>query len=230
MTSLLEKIISIIAPNHCIVCSKENNVLCESCLWSVFGEPLDMCYVCGKPTLDSQVCLACRASTPLKHVWIGGTYEGVRRELIRKYKFERLYSAHSVLVDALDATVPYLADDIVVVPVPTASTRARARGYGHVELIAKGMARKRGLQYAAALRRRHDRRQVGASRPQRSAQAQSAYEIVDAGLVSGKRILLVDDVTTSGATLSATARLCKQAGALEVNAVVVAKATKLETV
>lgn len=222
MTSLLEKAISIIAPHRCISCSKEGNILCDTCFVDVFDEPYDACFLCHKPTTDSQVCQACRRRTVLKHVWMAGTYEGLRRRLIYAYKFERARAAYEPLAAAMLDVLPYF-DDAVVVHVPTAPARVRVRGYDHSALLAASIARQRGWAHVTALRRTHNLRQVGAGRSERARQARSAYEIIGARRLAGRHVLLVDDVTTSGATLMAVADVVARAGASEVDAVVIAK-------
>jgi ComF family protein len=224
MTSLLERTISIIAPNHCFCCSKESNVLCVACAEQVFGEGPEMCFLCNKQTLDSSVCSDCASQTALGHVWMAETYDGIVKQLVKAYKFERLRAAHEPLAAALADTLPYLPDDIIVVSVPTASSRVRRRGYDHVKLLAKRLARIQGWKYQNYLGRTNQTRQVGASRRVRFEQANQAYVYKGPDLTD-KHILLVDDVTTSGATLQAAAALLQTASAATIDAVVVAKHT-----
>jgi ComF family protein len=224
MTSILEKTISIIAPHHCILCGNEDNVLCEACFADVYDEPYELCFLCNIPSLDSRVCPACAHKTPLEYVWMAGAYNGPRQKLIKSFKFGRQKAAYVPLAEAMSRTLPYL-EDVVVVPIPTAPTRARMRGYDHTFLLARAIARKHDWKLASALRRRHNERQVGASRAVRARQASTAYEVRNTKTIVGKCVLLVDDVTTSGATLNAAATLLAAAGAAEVGAVVAAKHT-----
>ncbi len=223
MTSLLERTISIIAPNHCISCSKESNVLCVSCGAAAFSEHPNVCYLCNKPVIDSSVCKSCAGQTAIEHVWMATTYEGVVKRLIRAYKFDRLRSAYEPLASAMTDALPYFDHELVVVHIPTAPSRVRQRGYDHSLLLARSLARNRGWKQLSALRRRHNLRQVGASRTERQKQAQSAFELKSSKGLTGVHVLLIDDVTTSGATLTAAAHLLKRAGAAKVDAVVAAK-------
>lgn len=222
MTSILERAISIIAPHHCFSCGNERNILCVACFEMTFDEALEVCFLCNKPTVQSRVCSACRRLTDLECVWIAGPYEGVAKQLIRSYKFERVRAAYKPLATAIANTLPYL-EDVTVVPIPTASVRVRQRGYDQSVLLARELAAQRGWHYAQMLYRRHSLRQVGSSRSVRLQQAQSAFEVRHAERVRGKHVLLVDDVTTSGATLLAAARQIVQAGAVRVDAAVAAK-------
>ncbi len=222
MTSLLERTISIIAPHHCFLCSKESNILCAACVEQVFGDGPAACALCGKPTIDGKVCRGCASQAALCHVWVASDYEGVVKRLIHAYKFERLRAAYMPLADGLQSALPYLSKDTVVVHIPTASTRIRQRGYDQSKLLAQEIARRGGWRHEALLHRQHQQRQVGASRAQRFAQAADAFEY-RGGSLTGVQVLLVDDVVTSGATLAAAARLLAAAGASQVDAVVVAK-------
>lgn len=224
MTSILEKTISIIAPHHCLVCSKENNVLCDACFVDVFDEPHEVCFLCNMPSAQSRTCQGCSRKTPIGFVWMASTYDGHAKKLIRDYKFNRRREAYRVLSDAMLRALPHL-HDVIVVPVPTASSRVRMRGYDHSLLLAKEIARKRGWRLSKALVRLRGERQVGAGRATRACQAAAAYELANSRHIHGRHVLLVDDVATSGATLNATATLLAKAGAARIDAVVVAKHT-----
>jgi ComF family protein len=156
---------------------------------------------------------------------MAATYEGTVKQLIRAYKFERVRAAYAPLACAVADQLPYLPVDTVVVHIPTASVRVRQRGYDQSKLLAQEVARLRGLDHQPLLRRRHGDRQVGSSRSERMKQAERAFELKPGIELHGKQILLIDDVTTSGATLMAAAKLLKAAGAERVDAAVVAKHT-----
>lgn len=223
MTSILERTISVIAPFNCFLCSKENNILCDACALQVFDGPVEICALCNKPTAESKVCNSCKPRTSLGHVWAAAEYDNTVKQIIHAYKFGRARAAYKPLALAMAGVLPYL-EDVLVVHIPTARERVRQRGYDQAYLLAREIARSAGWRHMSLLRRRHSLRQVGAARPQRLRQAAEAFEY-KGGDLAGKHILLVDDVTTSGATLSAAAALLARAGAAQVDAVVVAKHT-----
>jgi len=224
MTSLLEKTISVIAPHHCFLCSKESNILCGSCAEEVFGEGPAVCFLCNKPTVDSSVCPGCQGKTLLQHVWTAAAYEDVIKRILKAFKFDRMRAAYKPLALGMVGALPYLTE-VLVVHVPTAPERVRLRGYDQAKLLAREVAKQQGWKHATLLRRRHNFRQVGAGRLVRQKQAQEAFELAGGRDLSGAHILLVDDVTTSGATLVAAAAVLSAAGAARIDAVVAAKHT-----
>lgn len=119
----------------------------------------------------------------------------------------------------MSRTLPYLDETWVIVPIPTAPARIRTRGYDQALLLARALAATRKLPYRRLLTRQSSARQLGANRRTRQAQAAHLFTAADA---TGKKILLVDDVCTTGATLKAAATALRQAGATEVAAAVAA--------
>ncbi len=178
------------------------------------------CYNCHAVSPDSAVCSKCRRQTPLKHVWVRTDYDGAAKLLVQKYKFGHARSAAPLIADFMIESLPYF-EDVVVVPVPTATVRIRQRGFDHADLLAKQLAHKINQRYVYALSRLGQTKQVGTKRAQRLAQLSQAFR---ANLpLDGARVLLVDDVLTTGATLSQAARILRQAGAKTVDAVVFAQ-------
>jgi ComF family protein len=148
-------------------------------------------------------------------------YEALAKDLIWQLKFHGAQAAARIMAECMAPLL--LSDDTaVLVPVPTATSRARGRGYDQAKLLARELARQTGLSYADCLRRSGQTHQVGASRDRRLEQLQAAFRVKD--LRPADTIILVDDVLTTGATLEAAAITLKQAGACTVEAAVFAQA------
>jgi ComF family protein len=113
----------------------------------------------------------------------------------------------------------------VIAPVPLGQKRMKERGYNQVALIAKplSLSMNRYYQPVALKRRRETRSQVGLSAGERRANVHEAF-IADPRLVRGRSVLVMDDVATTGATLSSSAEALLQAGASQVYAITVARA------
>lgn len=223
MTSLIEKMVAVIAPHYCIVCGIENNILCDNCLLQLAGDTHSICYLCEIETSDGAVCYKCQKQTALQYVWLGGNYDKQLAGLIKKFKFGRARAAAKPLARLLFEQLPQLSVQTIIVPVPTAPVRVRQRGYDQALLLAQELGRLSALPVSPLLGRTSPSRQVGANRTQRFAQAHQSFFVTNQQQCVGANVLLIDDVTTSGATLSAAAEVLHAAGAATINAAAVAK-------
>jgi len=111
----------------------------------------------------------------------------------------------------------------LICPIPTAPARIRLRGFDHTLLLTKHLSSLSNVPRAKLLKRRSNTRQVGATRKQRLIQLENEFIVKDIEKVQGKRILLVDDVMTTGASIAATTKALKRAGAKSVSALIYAQ-------
>ncbi len=222
MTSLLEKTISFIAPHRCIVCSNYNNIACSSCLGCMPKIEVSSCLLCGCCSTDWRICESCQPHTALGAAFAVFLYEDKVADWIKLYKFLHARAAYKELAGILSDMLPYFEENWLVTSIPTISAHIRQRGYDHGKLLATEFARVRNLKYRSLLMRNDALQQKGASREQRLKQMQDLLFIKQQEFVMGKKILVVDDVCTTGATLSAAAQALKMAGATEVSGAVVA--------
>ena len=225
---LLEKIISIYAPLVCLKCGIEGPVICESCISSL-PQATSHCYRCNKLSQASRTCRDCRTvddqPTNLVIASAAFSYQGVARDLVWKLKFGRVQSAADNMAAAMAKRYgANIAPNVLIVPVPTAAKRVRGRGYDQAVLLAQAFAKHTGCQYASLLLRVGSQEQIGAGKTQRRDQLRGVIHVKDASKVAGARILLIDDVMTTGATLEAAAAALGQAGAKIVGSLVFARA------
>jgi ComF family protein len=170
-----------------------------------------------------RTCAACRKSSPLFAVATRADYTGIAKQLVWQLKFQGAQAAATEMARQL-APLVAAQQPMLVVPVPTATSRRRQRGYDQAVLLARALANELAMPYLSALRRTGQHHQVGASRLQRVTQLQDAYRCVYPGRIAGKHVLLVDDVLTTGATLESAARAIKAAGAARICAITFAQA------
>lgn len=155
-------------------------------------------------------------------MWFSGEYSGVVKDAIRAYKFGPKRAASADLAQLIIHTLPYVRYDFVTF-VPTTSKHIRQRGFDHAELLAKDIAQELQLPFRRVLVRTTQAQQVGASRHMRLEQMRAAFRLsVQPHILMHKRILIVDDVVSTGATIMAAASCIKRAGAHEVSAAVIA--------
>lgn len=212
-------LLDVIAPNQCLVCSEEGSLLCAWCLPNAFELVPSRCAFCLRVSEHSSVCKRCSRSTPLRQVWVGTVYKEVAKDLVQHMKFHPDRSACKLIAGWLDETAPYLSDATISF-VPTARTRVRQRGFDHAERIAREFAVLHQLPFQKLLERQGSSRQVGSEKKQRAEQVKGQYRASGA---MPKSVIVIDDIMTTGATLSEAARVLKKAGVQDVNALVFAQ-------
>lgn len=155
-----------------------------------------------------------------------GEFQGPLRKALHRLKYRNDSLLGAALAPGLAIFVSSLDHEAeAVVPVPLARRRLRQRGYNQIELVARPLAENMNLPYQpqSVARTRETRSQVSLGRQDRWANVQGAF-LADEASVAGKRILLVDDVATTGSTVDACAAALRQAGAISVFAVTLARA------
>ncbi len=223
--SVFESVIRLIAPPDCVICGDEGATLCEACQTAEIVPYGERCYLCGALSPLARTCQSCRKHSPT-HVWLTSSYEGAAQQLLQAYKFKHQRRAARDLSRLMCETLRLYQDELsnyLVVPVATASGRIRERGFDHSALLARSIAAELGLEYEPLLGRLGQARQVGSKRAQRISQQAGAYYALHPNRTRGRKVLLVDDVVTTGATLRAASKTLRAAGAARVDALVFAK-------
>lgn len=217
----LDKILDLIAPLRCVICSEEGAILCDSCLLTELIKLPSSCFLCHKVTVNYKTCDNCAKQIPLKAVWSVTTYSSLVSSIITAYKYDSTKSVSSFLAEQMLEILP--RQKFVVTNVPTASSRVRDRGFDHCALLAKQIAHQRGLVYSPLLLRTNSSHQVGATRAVRLRQTKDLFNVKNTNLINLQKILLIDDVATTGASLINAARALKKAGATEVYGLIFAR-------
>ncbi len=223
MLDFIDRLISYVAPHECLACGSEGSLLCSYCRPLLPNVSLG-CYRCGAESISRTVCESCQKISGLQNVWIGTHYEGFAQELVRRLKFDRAYDASRTIAMSLtDNFAHTIPSGAIIVPIPTASSRVRGRGYDQSVLIAKAFAKSTGLPYSSLLVRVGQHRQTGNNRVHRLMQLDQVFEVKKHELEK-RPVILIDDVLTTGATVeSAADALCK-AGYRHVSAMTFARA------
>ena len=216
---MIDALLSAIAPHSCYGCGEVGLILCDHCTNDIKDEPYLRCIFCLRLTSQGALCALCAERHDLLSAWCVAERRSTLRTALDAYKFERVQAASEIFARLLDESVPLLEADVVVTSIPTVPAHIRERGYDHAGLIAKKFAKLRGLTYRPLLDRTDTHTQHFSTRRERVAHAERAFQARSCA----ERVLLVDDIVTTGATIQAAARVLTRAGAQEVCVGIIAR-------
>ncbi len=227
--NLLENLL-LLSPRICVICRQEKSYyqgLGRNCLQKIAFIKGSICKCCGRPYGDNRfpqevVCDQCQQTkyyfTTARAV---GIYEGflkkVLAELKYRYRPELGTALGYLLVDWFAINRAYFAPDLII-PIPLHPERLVKRGYNQGELLATPLAKYLGIkiQNDLLMREKATLSQNSLSREARFLNIKNAFRCVNAGVVAQKQVLIIDDIFTTGATVSAAAETLLQAGAREI--------------
>ncbi|MBI2939003.1 MAG: ComF family protein [Chloroflexi bacterium] len=248
---LIRALLDFLFPPRCVGCEQRGDWLCQTCLDALPRLPPERCARCGQPAIG-RICHHCRTAPPaFAALHCEYIFTGTLRAAIHRLKYRRCRELAEplgqLMLTALTVApargpagappIPALspsrggkgggdapAAPEVVIPVPLHSQRLAERGFNQAELLAVPLATGLGVPLATAVLRRSRNTQPQMSLPaaRRRENVVGAFEATPA--IAGVRVLLVDDVCTTGSTLSAAASALQRAGARRVEAAALARA------
>jgi ComF family protein len=226
---------NLIFPDDCRVCGESLREIsrvpvCSRCLKD--PAPLEaeyFCVACRMPFVnhfpldETGRCALCRLGmSGFDEVYTYGSYEGSLRKLIHVFKYERVSTLARPLTNYLALALPRDRQFDVIVPMPLHWRRRWERGFNQAMLLAKEIGRRWNVPVRNAARRtRATAAQAGLTNAKRRANVRGVFKVKTR--LDGMRVLLVDDVLTTGATASACARALKRAGAARVAVLALAR-------
>lgn len=191
--------------------------LCAACGRSCRPQAV-VCTRCGRRLAAAEPLLG-KGPPGLDRAWSSAPYEGVARNLVAALKFRHLLPVADLMADRIQWLAPAHMLSGAVVPVPPAPSRLRRRGFDPAGELAAALAERLDAPLESCLARRGGRRQVGRRRAERLGQPPRIH----ASGIAPRSVLLVDDVLTTGATMTACAQALRAAGAARVVAVTFAR-------
>lgn len=247
-----ESIFFVVFPSECRLCGDpllniSRLPVCRDCLARIRPIEGTLCSICGERVLSAYaesdngpcVCPVCRRmERPFSRAVAYGSYDGELRELIHLLKYNSVRPAAGVLGRLLADAVAVLDSEfaqgqVVVIPVPLYKGKRRQRGFNQAELMAHAALKllpERGrfqLEGDVLFRARDTHSQIGLTSHQRRENLRGAFAVPRAEKVNGREVLLVDDVYTTGTTVSECSRVLRRAGAARVWVATVARTLKL---
>ncbi|MCM8783731.1 MAG: ComF family protein [Candidatus Omnitrophica bacterium] len=219
--------VDLIYPFRCVICQNKINIkelgpLCFSCFYSIQWNHPPFCSVCGRSIavelIPENICVDCKTKKHFfNRAWSVALYEGVMRECIRKFKYERytglVYFFGKILNDFIAKFINIDKFDYVL-PIPLHPTKLREREFNQALLLAYPISKK----FSKALLKNIYR--VKFTLPQSELNAEDrlsnikgAFKIKKPEHIRGKNILIIDDILTTGSTVDECAKLLKSNGA-----------------
>jgi len=247
-----EGLFSVLFPSDCRICGLpllniSRLPVCAECLAGIQAIGGMVCSICGERVLSSYAemgsdgmlrCPVCRrVERPFLRAVALGSYDGALRELIHLLKYNGVRPAANVLGRMLGQALAIIepefeAEKVLVVPVPLYKGKRRHRGFNQAELIARSALKALGderlvLASEVLLRTRETQSQIGLTSHQRRENMRGAFAVATAAALEGRHVILVDDVYTTGTTVTECAKVLRRAGAGKVWVVTVARTLKL---
>ena len=227
----MEKLINALFPAKCLFCSKTDSLFCKECLEKCWIIDKDFCIVCDRFSFSGRTHIKCMSQTTPASVFSCFSYFGIARKCLKESKFgAKQFHALKILVKegikhALACGKTY--KDFVVVPIPVSKERVRSRGFNQAEIVSKMLCKAYNLKHenSILLRQESTAYQFTKNRRERFDNLRGAFVAVGDSLES-KNILLVDDLTTTGATLLEASKVLYLAGAKEVHCFTLCKREK----
>ncbi len=217
-------------PPCCVGCGAPGTAICATCAGTIRYPTLQSCASCGRPaslTRPGEICRHCLAGlSSLDGDYSAAFAAGVLRQAIHQFKYAGQSSLASTLAGFLLTWWQEFALPVdLIIPIPLHPLRERERGYNQALLLARQFSAGTGLPCAehALQRHRPTRPQVGLNAEQRRENVAGAFTCTAPAFVAGRRILLIDDVTTTGATLDSAGHALRRAGATAIFALTIAR-------
>lgn len=233
-TKINEFLTDILFPRFCLGCQREGTWLCQDCISVLEIRDVASCLVCLRRVIDFRICPSCKNKINLSGLFWALSYEKpIVEKIIQQYKYEPLIRelaqplaniiiSHLLLVEADKNN---FIDDFVLVPLPLHTKRKKWRGFDQAQEISKEIGNYFNIPILdnVLIRQKETPPQAELDKEEREKNIKNAFSCQNKNLISGKRVFLVDDVYTTGATMNEAAKILKKSGAKEIWGLVIAR-------
>ena len=241
LSFLKNSLFSAVMPEVCLFCGSVglngDSSICPECQSSIRWVSQPFCKVCGQPlrtgsSVNPNLCGTCLSSPPIYDTARYGLYyENSVRAAITRFKFDSSLSNSKPLADFLVQTFYRYYADVkfdVILPAPLHTKRLLSRGFNQTVILSRRLSKITGipLDRTSIVKVRNTEPQARLSRSKRLSNLSNAFEIKHVKQIIGKRVLIVDDVSTTGATITEAAKVVKKAGAGYIGILVLALRTR----
>lgn len=215
-------------PTSCVVCKKPGPMLCQACLPNLKRIENNFCTICGIPfngLAPSHPCQRCLERKPFydKHRSVFD-FNGPVKKLIHGFKYQGAFWMRRFITPYFESLAGEVAGAELIIPIPLHKKRLRERGFNQSLLLSQTWSRilNKPCGNDVLARLLHTPTQTGLKKSQRQKNLKNAFRVTDASRIKNRKILLVDDVHTTGVTLNIAAKALKRGGAAQVHAATIA--------
>ncbi len=221
MRNFIKWVLNLVLPMRCVACGRDKTLLCYGCADKLKILRHQECPRCRKANKSGRVC--CGTDFVLNRLVVTFRYQqnDIIQKLVKQFKYHySLELARYLRRAMMKQIIEYFCPpDYIFVPVPLDKKRRRERGFNQAEVLAENI----GPMWDCLQRKVHDRHQAGLNRRERLTNVIGLFSLKEGFDVRRKRLVLIDDVATTGATLNECAKVLLEAGAKEVSALVLAR-------
>lgn len=221
---MFKSITDFLFPKICLVCGSEREYLCEKCIFQL-EKPAFKCFRCNRKNPFGLYCVTCRKPFLPDRIIATFKYEGRLKEAIHQYKYEDAYILSKDLAKGLIPLVKklenYKSYDLAFIPL--SSEKTRSRGYNQAKLLADEVGEKLKLRVVDLMQRlpQEETQVLSQTKVARKQNIKGVFQIKKNADIP-ERIILIDDVVTTGATVEEATKILKRAGVRKVVVVALA--------
>lgn len=223
-------LIDLIFPKYCVNCKKYGNFLCPNCFSRLSFDTKNICLVCGNPSFNGLTHPRCVGKYTISGTFTGVVYNGVAKKLLYQFKYKPYLSSlgdflTELLYESLiqneefDRSLKHVGKEVIFVPIPLSQAKLRSRGYNQSEILAKKLGDKLGFQvHNLLIRVKETKSQFKLTKKERKENIADAFGLQKEAnnLITNKNLILIDDVLTTGSTLTEAAKILKKGSANNV--------------
>lgn len=232
---MLDFIATLLYPKRCVRCQKGGRYICDNCFATISFLSFQLCAICQKGSIDGLTHPKCTGKFRIDGIISSIAYKGTAKKLIYQFKYKPFLSdlrgiLGKLLYEGLiqqESFTKFIENrSVLIISVPLYKDRERKRGYNQSELLAQELSKKIGLVYVPKLliRSRKTKPQFELKKEERVKNILGAFEINPKlrTQIKDRRIIIVDDITTTGSTLKECGKILKMSGAKKVLGVTLA--------
>lgn len=209
-------IVDLIFPKLCVGCRREGKYICDDCQKKMI-QPEQICPMCCKPSIDGWTHPRCRTTNGMERLIVGLPYKGVVQQCLKKVKYKSAWEIIGFLYE-LGKFSEYVD---IVTSVPMWKGKEQRRGFNQAKILAELV----GQNIDLLERTRETKPMFGLKKKERRENIEGAFKFMcqENNKTLGQRVILVDDVWTTGATMRECTETLKRSGAKEVWGITLAR-------